>query len=94
MNTKRRRYVELPDEELLPELDAKARSMIAQAEEEIEEARVNFRWGKTQVDLVKSAAALIGVPYQTYIKEVVFRQALADLQGARRLVQAGRRSAR
>jgi len=30
--------------------------------------------------VVKRAAALMGVPYQTYLKQVVFRQALADIE--------------
>lgn len=47
-----------------------------------EDVRVNFRWTKTQLDKVKEAAALIGVPYQTYLKLVVWRQAVADLKAA------------
>ena len=88
MNVKRRDCEELPDEELPPEVDAKARAMIDQAEREIEETRVNFRWGKLQVDTVKRAAALAGVPYQTYIKQIVFRQAVADLRAAEGVVKA------
>ena len=88
MNVKRRNYVELPDEELPPELDVKARALIEQAERDIEETRVNFRWGKAQVDTVKRAAALAGVPYQTYIKQVAFRQAVADLRAAEGVVKA------
>ena len=88
MNVKRRHYDELPDEELPPELDAKVRAMIDQAEQEIQETRVNFRWGKVQVDTVKRAAALAGVPYQTYIKQIVFRQAVADLRAAEGVVKA------
>jgi len=45
----------------------------------MQETRVNFRWGKEQVDTVKQAAKSMGVPYQTYIKQVVFRQSIADL---------------
>ncbi len=88
MNAKRRDYEELPDEELPPEVDTKARALIDQAEREIEETRVNFRWGKVQVDTVKRAAALAGVPYQTYIKQIVFRQAVADLRAAEGVVKA------
>ncbi len=88
MNTKRRDYEELPDEELPPEVDARVRAQIDQAEREIEETRVNFRWGKVQVDTVKRAAALAGVPYQTYIKQIVFRQAVADLRAAEGVVKA------
>jgi predicted DNA binding CopG/RHH family protein len=44
------------------------------------ECRVNFRWGLAQIDVVKRVADLMGVPYQQYIKQVLFRQAYADLQ--------------
>lgn len=88
MAAKRRDYEELPDEELPPEIDAKVRTMIDQAERDIEETRVNFRWGKMQVETVKRAAALAGVPYQTYIKQTVFRQAVADLRAAEGVVKA------
>lgn len=52
---------------------------IARAEEDIAEMRVSMRWGKEQVEIIKRAADLIGVPYQTYVKEAAFRQAIADL---------------
>ncbi len=79
---KRRNYRELRDVELPPELDARVRAMTKAADEEIDAARVNFRWGRKQVDLVKRVAQLMGVPYQTYIKQVVYKQALADLREA------------
>ena len=88
MNAKRRDCEELPDEGLPPEVDTKVRALIDQAEREIEETRVNFRWGKVQVDTVKRAAALAGVPYQTYMKQIVFRQAVADLRAAEGVVKA------
>src|SRR2546422_11048745 len=77
---KRRNYRELPDIELPAKLDARVRAMTKTADEEIEAARVNFRWGREQVELVKRVAQLMGVPYQTYIKQVVYKQALADLE--------------
>ena len=40
------------------------------------------------MDTVKRAAALAGVPYQTYIKQIVFRQAVADLRAAEGVVKA------
>jgi predicted DNA binding CopG/RHH family protein len=80
--SKRRHYRELPDVELPAELDARVRAMIKAADEEIEAARVNFRWGREQVELVKRVAHLMGVPYQTYMKQVVYKQALADLKEA------------
>jgi predicted DNA binding CopG/RHH family protein len=45
-----------------------------------EECRVNFRWGLAQVSVVKQVADLMGVSYQQYIKQVLYRQAHADLQ--------------
>ena len=79
---KRRQYVELGDAELLPEEAERFERMEAEADHEVEELRVNFRWGSQQVDMVKLAADLVGVPYQTYIKEAVYRQAIADIRAA------------
>jgi predicted DNA binding CopG/RHH family protein len=41
---------------------------------------VSLRWLKSQVDVIKQAAAKLGIPYQTYIKQAAFRQALVDLK--------------
>lgn len=79
---KRRNYQELGDAELAPEEVARFDKMEAQADLEVDELRVNFRWGAQQVDLVKLAAELMGVPYQTYIKEAAYRQAVADVRAA------------
>jgi predicted DNA binding CopG/RHH family protein len=35
-----------------------------------------------QIAVVKRAATIIGIPYQTYLKQVVFDQALADIEHA------------
>ena len=43
---------------------------------------MTLRWGKEQIAVVKRAAAIMGIPYQTYLKQVVFRQALADIEHA------------
>ena len=77
----------LPD----PELDAQPQAMEEEAERELvqrshDEARVNFRWGREQLEFVRRAADAMGVPYQTYIKQAAFRQAALDLQ----IVQAAR----
>lgn len=80
--TKRRNYKELGDAELSLEDAARFDALEAEAEEELEELRVNFRWGSHQVDMVKLAAEMMGVPYQTYIKEAAFRQAIADVRAA------------
>ncbi len=90
MSIKRRDYEELPDEQLPPEVDAKARALIDQAERDVAETRVNFRWGKPQVDTVKRAAALVGIPYQSYIKQIVFRRAVADLRAAEGMAKGPR----
>lgn len=64
------------------EWDAEIELAEAQVAELKREVNVNFRWTVGQVELVKRAAALHGVPYQTYLKEAVVRQALADLKAA------------
>jgi predicted DNA binding CopG/RHH family protein len=46
------------------------------------EERVNMRWDARSLAVVRRAAALAGVPYQTYVKQTVFRQALSDLRDA------------
>lgn len=59
--------------------EQEAASVVVQAEKDLAECHVNFRWQREQLDLVKKAAEEIGVPYQTYIKLCVFRQAKQDL---------------
>ncbi len=54
----------------------------AAADRELTAGTVTLRWGREQIAVVKRAAALLGVPYQTYLKQVVFRQALDDIQRA------------
>ena len=44
------------------------------------EMRVNIRWGRDQVNIIKKTAAGLDVPYQLYIKQVVIRQAMIDLK--------------
>ena len=57
--------------------------MLDEAERDAEQAgaqvRVNFRWGTEQLALVKEAAAVQGLPYQVYIKKVLYDGATADL---------------
>ncbi len=80
MSKKRRNYEDLGDVELSPEMVVRAEAAIALADKQVEAARVNFRWGVAQVAVVKRAAALAGVPYQTWIKQVAWRQAVEDLK--------------
>jgi len=79
MNRKKRQYKELGDVELSEEITALVNKKITEAEADIKEIRINFRWGSEQLEVVKRAAALMGVPYQTYIKQIVFRQSIQDL---------------
>lgn len=54
----------------------------ADADRELAARSVTLRWGRGQIAVVKRAAAILGVPYQTYLKQVVFRQAIADIEHA------------
>lgn len=88
--SKRRNYEDLGEVELPEAVAREVEGAILTAERELAEARVNFRWGVAQVDVVKRAAELAGVPYQTYIKQIVWRHALQDLKAAAE-VGVGRR---
>jgi predicted DNA binding CopG/RHH family protein len=70
--------------QLSPEENAKIEEMTEQAEKDIKELkeglRVNFRWDKEHLAVVKKAAELIGVPYQIYIKDSLFRRAIEDIE--------------
>ena len=74
---------------LSPEEAAKAEAQVERhseaAERDLDEVRVNFRWGRRQVDLVKRAASAAGIPYQIYIKYVLFEHAMADLERVKAL---------
>lgn len=74
--------VELPEEE-----DKHISEMIEEAEKELEETRVSFRWGKEQLEVVKQAADLMGIPYQTFLKLAVYEHALAVLKDSKPLVK-------
>jgi predicted DNA binding CopG/RHH family protein len=65
---------------LSPEQEAEVERQLAAADHETDELRVTLRWGRAQLAVVRRAAARYGLPYQTYIKEAAFRQALADLE--------------
>jgi predicted DNA binding CopG/RHH family protein len=52
----------------------------AEADRDLTGGSVTLRWGRDQIAVVKRAAALVGVPYQTYLKQVVFKQAIADIE--------------
>src|SRR5947207_15375923 len=65
-----------------PEVAERVTRLEAEADREIAAGTVTLRWGREQIAVVKRAAKLMGVPYQTYLKQVVFRQALADIEHA------------
>lgn len=65
-----------------PEVAALVTRLEAAADRELAAGTVTLRWGREQIAVVKRAAALIGVPYQTYLKQVVFKQAVADIEHA------------
>ena len=69
--------------ELSQEMDALINKKIAQAEKDIEQMKMQIRWGVKQIDIVKQAASLMGIPYQTYVKHVVYRQAIEDIEKSR-----------
>lgn len=81
---KRRNYEDLGDIELDAETSAKVEKMIAQADQEDELARVNFRWSKDALEMVKQAASLVGIPYQTFIKQTVYEHSLSIIKDAER----------
>lgn len=70
---------DLGDVELSSELHHKVEEMTAAADLELAETRVNFRWQKEPLSIIKRVAHAMGVPYQTYMKQVLYRQALEDL---------------
>jgi predicted DNA binding CopG/RHH family protein len=86
---RRHSYRDLPDVELSDELDDKIRALTRVADQDIDESRVTIQWGQEQLATVKRAADLLGVPYQAYIKQVLFRQALKDIQAVDAISGAG-----
>jgi predicted DNA binding CopG/RHH family protein len=76
-------YEALPDVELSGEQAEKARKLIEQADSERDQAHVTLRWGHRQLDIVRRAARLAGVPYQTYLKQATMQRAIEDLRAAR-----------
>ena len=86
-NYKRLGTVEFSEEEEEEEEDKRITEKIAEAEKELEETRVSFRWGKDQLAIVKRAADLMGIPYQTFLKLAVYEHALAVLKDSKPLVK-------
>lgn len=69
---------DLGDIKLSPALDDQIEARIKRAENALASIAVNFRWQRGQLNLVKKVAATMGVPYQTYIKMVLYKQAQMD----------------
>jgi hypothetical protein len=61
--------------------------MEREADAELLGGTITLRWGRQQIDVVKRAAAIFGVPYQTYLKQVVFKQALEDIARAEAVLE-------
>jgi len=74
------KYVGLAPED--PELDARLEAMEEAAERDYDEARVNFRWTREELDTVDRAAFVRGVSFVEYLKQVTYGQAVADLKAA------------
>ncbi len=83
---KKRNYKVLGDFEMEGEKTEKINKMIEDADKEIEESRVYFRFGRKQLDVVKRAAALIGIPYKTYMKTIIFNKAIEDIEKTERVL--------
>ena len=77
-----------------PEVSDLVSRLEAEADEELATGSITLRWGKGQIAVVKRAAAILGVPYQTYLKQVVFRQALNDIEHAEAVLGPERQSRR
>lgn len=86
MKKKTFKIVDLGVTELPEELHLLAVQKIKEADEEIEQMRMQIRWGIKQVNIIKRAAALMGIPYQTYVKQALFHQAVEDIKNAENLL--------
>lgn len=73
-----------------PATSALVTLMERQADDEILGRSITLRWGKKQIDVVRRAAEILGVPYQTYLKQVVFKQALEDIARAEEVLGEGK----
>ena len=66
-----------------PEVSELVTRLESEADRQIAAGTITLRWGREQIAVVKRAAALISIPYQTYLKQVVFKQALEDIEHAK-----------
>lgn len=73
---------ELPDE-----LDILVSQKIEDAEKDLQDSRLQIRWKQRQINLVKEAARMMGIPYETYAKQVLYRQAVEDIMRGQSLAK-------
>lgn len=66
--------------ELSYDMDKLINQKIVQAEKDINQKKMQIRWGTKQIDVLKKAASIMGIPYQTYVKHVAYRQAMEDIE--------------
>ena len=85
--SKKKHFVieDLGVQELPDDLDQLLMKKMQEAEEDLKEARLQIRWKTRQVNLIKQAAKLMGVPYETYAKQVLYRQAMDDIERSKAL---------
>jgi predicted DNA binding CopG/RHH family protein len=66
------------------ELEAEVAIAAAEAENDFyaRKPNVNFRWEQGPLDVIRRAADLVGVPYQTWMKQVLYEKAIATISAA------------
>ena len=77
------KYQVLGDVQLSADEEATVQRQMAQLNQEPLPVSTALRWGREQIDIVRRAARLAGVPYQTYLKQAAIRTAIEDLRAAR-----------
>ncbi|MBI2811365.1 MAG: hypothetical protein HYX67_11115 [Candidatus Melainabacteria bacterium] len=70
---------DLGDLALPSDVETKVLQLTEAADLELDATRVNFRWQREPLNLIREVAAAMGIPYQTYMKQVLYRQALEDI---------------
>jgi len=81
-----------------PVMEARAEGAIAQADMELAardktKPNVNFCWENAPLDMVRLAAELAGVPYETWMKQVLYEQAVQAITAAREVDARARKPA-
>lgn len=70
-----------------PEQEERIERAIALADAELDarqdpEVRVNLRWSRGSLGVIRQAADLAGVPYQNWMKQVLYRAAVEEITAA------------